>query len=550
MVPHRHRSCGANICFSNVISHSLRTEVPALGQDATGLNEKKKKRRNPPLLLPPLASRTSVPQIDLLMDNHRRRAARPRRAGETFARTHHLDADDHDLSDTSSAAKRVKFDVRNPSALAYGERDEEDAYLDADVIGRSGGTTKRGAVNIEGFDSDSDIDEFDAKAQRRKKENVDINEKFANYDPTSDGARQAAGEDDDDDDVDMFGGGNDDDASGKKKADNGDDDDLEFHASGRKKKDVRFLDSSNIEGQVHNSRSGGQIRINLASSDADDDDDDDDEDEDEEREADEDAEAWRDEVLDEELGAGGRKKRAPKVEAFNLKEELEEGRFDENQNYVRNAVDPDAVHDKWLEGLSKRQIRRAAEAHKTRETEAEELRREEDELLTSDLLGTLIKHLERGETALEALARLGRRQGGGKKIPKWKLKKMGSTETDDPEQARISAAISDITEAADKLFSRDHGEIYDQERELLVREYKRETGEDWVESRAESTAVDSPAAKTWEFRWTDGRDGASKQGPFDGPTMKAWQDAGYFGEGVEFRPAGVEGAWSRVATFV
>ena len=137
-------------------------------------------------------------------------------------------------------------------------------------------------------------------------------------------------------------------------------------------------------------------------------------------------------------------------------------------------------------------------------------------------------------------------------MPKWKLKKTGAMEEDDPEQERISAAIAEITDAADKLFSRDHAEIYDREREMLVREYKKETGEEWVEPSAEGAdgAGASAAAGMWEFRWTDGRDDAAKQGPFDGPTMKAWQDAGYFGEGVEFRPAGEEGAWSRVANFV
>lgn len=478
------------------------------------------------------------------MDN-RRRNARPRRAGETYARTHHLEADDQDPSAESSAAKRVKFDARNPSALAFGERDEEeDAYLDADVIGRTGGATKRGAVNIEGFDSDSDVDEFNAKAQRRvKNKDVDIDEKFAKYNPADDGTKGGGAEDEDDDDVDMFGGGDDEGVAANKKVD---EDDPEFYASGKKKKDVRFLDSSNIKGQVHNSKSGGNVRLDYGSSDAEDED----EDEDDEREA-EDADAWKEDVVDEEVGAGGRKKHAPKVEAFNLKEELEEGRFDENKNYVRNAVDPDAVHDKWLDGVNKRQIRRAAEAHERREAEAEELRRAEDGILTADLLGTLIRNLERGETPLEALARLGRKQGGGKKLPKWKLKKMGAMDTDDPEQARVSSAIADVTDAADKLFSRDHAEIYDRERELLLREYKKETGEDWVEPRAEDTNGDAPTAnKMWEFRWTDGRDAAAKQGPFDGPTMKAWQDAGYFGEGVEFRPAGEEGGWTRVATFV
>lgn len=270
------------------------------------------------------------------------------------------------------------------------------------------------------------------------------------------------------------------------------------------------------------------------------------------------------EDIDEEVGAGGLKRNAPKVDAFNMKAEQEEGRFDEAGNYVRKAADPDARHDSWLEGMSKKEIRRAAEAHEKREEENRQRMLEEDAVLTSDLLKSLILRLEKGETALEALARLGK--GQSKKIPKWKLKKQKHGKPDqamdvdehdsaqDPEQVKIREAIDAITESADKLLARGQGDVYDEERELLIRQYRRESGEDWVEPASKSVQEEriggSKPSKMWEYRWIDGRDGAAKQGPFDGPTMAAWQDAGYFGEGVEFRRAGDEGPWSRVADFV
>jgi CD2 antigen cytoplasmic tail-binding protein 2 len=68
-------------------------------------------------------------------------AARPKRAGEQFARTHHGEDDG-----SPSSSKKPKFDIRNPSALAP-DAPEEDAVLEADVIG-SGVGTKRGAVNL------------------------------------------------------------------------------------------------------------------------------------------------------------------------------------------------------------------------------------------------------------------------------------------------------------------------------------------------------------------------------------------------------------------
>ncbi|OTA97147.1 hypothetical protein M434DRAFT_392101 [Hypoxylon sp. CO27-5] len=429
-------------------------------------------------------------------------AARPKRAGESYARKHHAEPD----------SKKVKFDMRNPSALAPDVDDEDeddDAYLEADKdVIRGSAATKRGAVNIDGYDSDSDREELGALFAARNKPKKD-----------------------DEDMDDMFAA----DEDGDEK------DDTMDYSTGKKSKEVKFVDTADIQGQEAESKSGGHIHLDDESSDDDD------------EEAIE--LAIQEEGIDEEVGAGGLKKHAPKVEAFNLKAENEEGRFDEAGNYVRKAVDPDAVHDRWLEGVSKKDMKKAAAAHERREAEQRQRRKEEDSALTSDLLKSLILHLERGETALEALARLGRGQTKTKKVPKWKQKKQkpdamevdAEKAAEDPEQTRIKEAINAITDAADKLLGRDRPDIYERERELLIREYTREADEPWVEPQKESKAAST--TKMWEFRWIDGRDNADKQGPFDGPTMKAWQDAGYFGEGVEFREAG-EGTWSRVADFV
>ncbi|KAK6226013.1 Lin1 family protein [Colletotrichum tabaci] len=466
----------------------------------------------------------------------RHSAARPKRAGETFARTHHHDA----AADEGHDSKKLKFDVRNPSALAP-DAPEEDAILDADVIGTSAGATKRGAVNLDGYNSDSDNERnFKSRADERhrgkKGGDAGILDQLDNYDAKGSGGVGEKGgkikEDDEDDD--MFAADDDEAPEGKPTQE-------ETKPAG-KDKSVRFLDDEQIEGQDLKSKSGGQIRL------------------DEEESSDDEAErelAIQEEGIDEEVGLGGLKRNAPKVEAFNMKEEQEEGRFDEDGNYIRKAADPNAVHDKWLDGLSKKDLKKAAEAHERREAEARRLRMENDDILTTDLLKALIVRLDRGETPLEALARLGKGQPKPKKIPKWKLKKQnkGAGEAMDvdkekeltPDQQKRKEAIEAITDAADKLLSRDHAEIYDQEREVLVREWQRETGEQWVEPAKEDASEDL-STKMWEFRWTDGRDNADKQGPYDGPTMKAWQDAGYFGEGVEFRPVG-DDTWTRVAQF-
>lgn len=492
----------------------------------------------------------------------RHSAARPKRASEAFARTHH--------QDDPSSSKKPKFDIRNPSALAP-DAPEEDAVLEADVIGGSGAGTKRGAVNIDGYDSDSENEGFDGRADERAKAlgrgkkggkgggkvSWDVMDEYAEG-----GKGKPKAQEDGEEDEDMFGDlEEDDEEEGDESQGEG------GLAAKRKGKQVKFLEADEIVGQVSSSKSGGHIPSNFAldpkgklSSHAMDDQESSDD-------SDDAALAAEEEGVDEEVGAGGLKRNAPKVDAFNMKAEQEEGRFDDAGNFVRKANDPDAKHDMWLEGVSKKDMKKAAEAHEKREAERRQKSREDDALLLPDILRSLILQLEKGESVLEALARLGKRQVKTKKIPKWKLKKLGAMDIDsssstaktaeeDPEQTRILESINSITGAADQLLTRGQTDIYEQEREMLIRQYRREAGEDWVEpkKKEEEESRDGGGSKMWEYRWTDLRDGGVKQGPFEGETMRSWSDAGYFGEGVEFRRVGGggggDGAWSRVVEFV
>ncbi|KAJ5761054.1 hypothetical protein N7520_008210 [Penicillium odoratum] len=437
---------------------------------------------------------------------------RPKRAGESFARTNH-DQDD------SPDNKKPRFDLRNPSALAA-DAPEEDAVLDADEIGRRGQNVRRKAVNLDGYDSDSDNEGFSARKQEKSK-------KIAK---------------DADDDDDMF-------AELQDDFDENKEDDDE---ASRKKKSVRFLRDNEIEGQESDSKGGKALRADLSKAPGEIDDEE--EDEDSGSDVGEEERARIDEDLDEEVGAGGKKKHAPLLDAFNMRTEQEEGQFDESGNYVRKAVDPDAVYDSWLDGLSKKDIQKAKDAAAKRESDRKEQDRMNDSVLTADVLKTIILHLERGETILEALARLGK---GLQRKPKWQNKKKNKksntedTEMTDenPDEAKRRKAIDDITGAADILMGRDQPEIFDTERELLTRQYRNETGEDWVDPPSEGDAqVETPMM--WEYRWSDARDGGDAHGPYDSTMMASWNSAGYFGEGVEFRQVGSTGPWSSTVSFV
>ncbi|KAL8684266.1 MAG: hypothetical protein Q9218_008361 [Villophora microphyllina] len=125
---------------------------------------------------------------------------------------------------------------------------------------------------------------------------------------------------------------------------------------------------------------------------------------------------------------------------------------------------------------------------------------------------------------------------------------------EDPAETRRKKAVEAITDAADRLLTRGQAEVYDTEREMLIRQYSRDTGEAWVDPPKDEVDADEEGAldetKQWEYRWMDDRDGGQANGPYEGAMMESWNDAGYFGEGVEFRRVGTGGEWSRSVDFV
>lgn len=441
-------------------------------------------------------------------------------------------------SSDAAPSKKPKFDHRNPSALAV-DAPDEDAILDLDEIGRGGLQAKRNAVKLEGYDSDSSNENFDAraedKARLKKKEERD------------------AARSNDEAQNDMFA-----DIEEEEVPDGDEDEDLA--REGKKRKEVRFMDEGDIEGQVGSSKAGGHVSADFNKSHKQASKEHEESSSDESEGGDEARDALGSDV-DEELGAGGKKNHAPRLDAFNMRNEAEEGRFDESGNFVRNAKDPFEVHDSWLEGnSSKAAMRKAAKAEEDRERERRERNIKDDAVSTGELLGTLISRLEEGETVLEALQRLGR--GKEKKKAAFKKnKRKGDMDIDgetngtvDPAEEKRKANVEALTSAADALLTRGQTEIYDSERALLERQYKRETGDAWVDAEPAKDAdangeSTQDADKKWSYRWADARDGGQAHGPYDGSTMKAWNEAGYFGDGVEFRQEGLQN-WSRSVSFV
>lgn len=99
------------------------------------------------------------------------------------------------------------------------------------------------------------------------------------------------------------------------------------------------------------------------------------------------------------------------LSSFNMREEMEEGKFTEDGNYIR-AFDPHQVHDKWMDGLDEREIKLARKRKREQERkQKDKVEREERELAESGgpvaIERKLLCLLKKGESVLEALQRLG-----------------------------------------------------------------------------------------------------------------------------------------------
>jgi CD2 antigen cytoplasmic tail-binding protein 2 len=108
-----------------------------------------------------------------------------------------------------------------------------------------------------------------------------------------------------------------------------------------------------------------------------------------------------------------RRKRAGmgfEMSSFNMREEMEEGKFAEDGTYVR-TFDPHGVHDRWMDGFDDKDIKLARRAKRRQERQQKEKMRAEEQNLEANRKEALEKQLlpllKKGETVLEALQRLG-----------------------------------------------------------------------------------------------------------------------------------------------
>ncbi|ORZ23551.1 hypothetical protein BCR42DRAFT_405000 [Absidia repens] len=204
----------------------------------------------------------------------------------------------------------------------------------------------------------------------------------------------------------------------------------------------------------------------------------------------------RDQESDEEGDDGNKDASASKgnkLTAFNMQQEMEEGSFDAQGNYIRNSKDPEAFHDKWMEGISKKDMAKAKQAQFERdqaEKVKEATRQSSLPQTQADVYRTLVEYLLPGESVKDALTALGK--GAQGKIPLWKQKLMAKKnknkkQSDEPVLDEQQAAdrqrkVEDVTGLADQLMALGHFTVYEDTFESMVRylRSKMEVDEYWV----------------------------------------------------------------------
>lgn len=220
------------------------------------------------------------------------------------------------------------------------------------------------------------------------------------------------------------------------------------------------------------------------------------------------------------------------IEAFNLREEADQGILDKDLNYIPKNEDEE-TEEAWLADIKSSDIENAKKAQLKREAGF----KTKTTRPTGVLLSLVINLLEPSETPLEALARLSPKKKKGKRQPALEDEKLRKKK------------VYDITGACDELMNeKGIAQALEMSREELMRHYKQETGEEFVIDRGIKRKADSLeeepddyGPKEWEFRW-NGEE--QIHGPYSAYEMNYWKES-YFNEDVEVRKTG-ETTFSRM----
>jgi CD2 antigen cytoplasmic tail-binding protein 2 len=228
----------------------------------------------------------------------------------------------------------------------------------------------------------------------------------------------------------------------------------------------------------------------------------------------------------------------PKMDAFNLRNEMQQGAFTETGEYYEAKLSQDE-YEVW-QTAKKREIKHARLAQKQLDKkvlEKRKARQSDPEYSTERLLFKLIGLLKPVESPMEALQRL------NKLKQRKRSRKAEHSEEGKLEEKERQTAVTDITEYCESLVEQGLKDIYELEKEEIMIKYRQESGQTYVNPRKESTKSESTKqvpgteqAQRWEFRWIGD---STVHGPYSTIEMSYWKQ-NYFQDRVEVRPLGAD----------
>ncbi|TPX33372.1 hypothetical protein SmJEL517_g03707 [Synchytrium microbalum] len=229
-----------------------------------------------------------------------------------------------------------------------------------------------------------------------------------------------------------------------------------------------------------------------------------------------------------------------KMEPFNMDQELEEGGFDESGHYIAKQ-DDQAIHDNWLQGVTKNQMLLAKAAHDRQEARAridfvvEE--KTQGKLDANMIWYKILAVMKPGETVAGAMKRLGANSAKPKVIKAgWKNKiksKYAESQSSDAMQVDQQAAeeqskqaVNELTSLTDQLMGFGNFDVFEQRYEQIVRILRLANliKEDWTNgdplpplSRAAASDDAESTELFWEYK--NSEDTMEVRGPHTGEEM-------------------------------
>lgn len=247
-----------------------------------------------------------------------------------------------------------------------------------------------------------------------------------------------------------------------------------------------------------------------------------------------------------------------KLTPFNMKEELEEGRFDKDGHYLFNK-NKDAT-DNWLDNIDWVRVKTETDQPTTKENKTLGDSDSEDSQDGSSQQASgggrrfdevakykeMLTMMQPKETVKRALQRLGVRISSAER---WKRKKMGIVDDS-------SEKVTKLTELANEILTNSGNmNVYEESYETIERKIKTSSGMstaaefdmfgDEVQPAEKMEGTEEPEEPIedtlmWEFKWAQD-DGDDKIfGPYNTEQMQNWVVDGYFKDGVFVRKCGAK----------